>query len=600
MRLFGGSKDDEWAERLKREKLIRVEAERLLEEKSREIYIINQNLLVEKKNTETRNAELLEKQEEIIAQEEELRQTVEELLSMNEELEKTKRQLLSFNEKLRESEQELERKVEQRTHDLLIAKESAERANKVKSEFLANMSHELRTPLNGILGYAQIMVTQESIPQEAREKIAVIKKCGDHLLQLINSVLDLSKIEAGMMKLEFEEFELASFSRSVYEMFAVQCKNKNISLSFDVGAECPKYLSADQRKLKQCIINLVGNAIKFTSQGGVTISFKSPKVNRLQITIADTGRGIPKDKIESVLRPFEQVTEHNNTEGGTGLGLSITKSFIELMGGSISLESEVNKGTTVTFDISITRLDTISDITEGVNREIIGYTSEKPIKILVVDDNEVNVAVAEQILSPLYFETEKAFDGQEAIQKFLVFQPDLILMDIRMPNIDGLQATHYIRNMIGGNAVKIIAVTAHAFENERSEFLDKGCDDCIIKPYQKQDLLLNIGKHLSLKFVYAENSGISNTLILEKSSSDDTYDLNEIASMLPADLINQMDDNIISARLDAVRNDLDSFSMDPKLTGFKNYLYPLLDEMNFDELESILIQLKNIKQTITV
>lgn len=574
--------------RLERERESRKAAEHLLEEKTREVYEKSRALEKAAEELTRQNEDLRQAHEEILAHEEELRQTLEELMATNEEMARTQKALVVANAQLKDSERELESKVELRTRELLHAKEAAERANKVKSEFLANMSHELRTPLNAILGYAQILSDDPAVAPGVREKIRIINKSGEHLLGLINSVLDLSKIEAGRMELHPSNFDLLALMQQVYDMFRLRCENKGVKLLFEANAAVPKYVFADEAKLRQCLINLVGNAVKFTKSGEIRLDVERWADDRTAFKVRDTGRGVPKEKIAAILEPFTQIHSQLNTEGGTGLGLSITKSFVQLMGGEIFVESEEGVGSLFTIAVPLTEVESVVEKDSGPPRKVLRIASERRPKVLVVDDNPINRDVAAEILRLVGFEVSFAENGKQAIDQTLDIKPEIVLMDIRMPVMDGLEATNIIRTTEFGKSVKIMAVTASAFDQNREEFLAQGCDGYMAKPYKSLALLEDIGRLLNLEYEYeyfeagAETAGAENI---------GEFSLEAVKAAASEELVATWEKMVLQGRLDGLPDAIEALNVQAFMP-FASIIRQKVDDFDYDGVEALLARLK--------
>ncbi|MBD2449036.1 PAS domain S-box protein [Nostoc sp. FACHB-152] len=437
---------------------------------------------------------------------------------------------------------------------LRIAKEAAETANRSKSAFLANMSHELRTPLNAILGFAQLMERDTTLTQRQRDSLAIINRSGEHLLNLINDVLEMSKIEAGRVVLQPKSFDLYGLLQNLQDMFRVRAEAKNLTLAFELAPNLPQYIFTDESKLRQILINLLSNAIKFTSTGGVTLVAKigkndqkseitanifSPselrKILSIETTalaknesqstneadhsffisfeIADTGLGIAEDELDSLFQPFVQTASGSQAREGTGLGLTISRQFVQLMGGDIQLKSAVGHGSTFYFDIKIELAQSLEIAPQTVPRKVIALAPGQPVyRILIVDDRKDNCDLLTQLFNTIGFETLAAANGQEAIALWQAWHPHLIWMDMRMPIMDGYEATRQIRAMeqvqIQSSNPKprtvIIALTASAFEEQRSNILAAGCDDLIRKPFREEVLFNKIVEFLRVNYIYAQ------------------------------------------------------------------------------------------------
>jgi len=411
--------------------------------------------------------------------------------------------------------------LERQTQQLEKMKEFAEAANNAKSEFLTKMSHELRTPLNGILGYAQILARDEKLSAAQAKSVNIIHSSGEHLLTLINDILDLSKIEARKMELHPADFHLPNFLEAIIGMFQIRAQQKKqITFSYEQTTPLPVIVQADERRLRQILINLLGNALKFTDQGKVifrvgvidsdfqTATSRAENLPcRLRFEVIDTGIGIQADKLEHIFLPFEQVSDPQHRVEGTGLGLTITKSLVEAMNGRLTVKSEAGQGSIFRLELELPSLwmETSARPPAG-EQTITGYLGPRR-KLLVADDNLHNRSLLVNLLEPLGFETFEAENGLQAIEQAQNVRPDAILIDLLMPVMGGLEAVFKLRQMPEfnrGSRVTIIATSVHAFGKDISQCISVGCDDFLIKPVEVKNLLAMLKSHLGLEWVYRE------------------------------------------------------------------------------------------------
>ena len=406
--------------------------------------------------------------------------------------------------------------------ELIQAKEAAECANRAKSQFLSQMSHELRTPLNAILGFTQVLARDNTLKPAQQKQLGIIKRSGEHLLSLINDVLEMSKIEAGRTTLNENRFDLYRLLSSLQEMLHLKAHSKGLQLTFNYSPDTPRYVRTDESKLRQILINLIGNAIKFTSSGAVTLrvgrSHKSDVTSHkgesapgslfLHFEVEDTGPGIAADELDTLFEPFVQTKTGKMSQEGTGLGLPITRQFVQLLGGNITVSSTLGEGTIFKFDVKVTLAPAAEIQTATSTRQAIALApNQRTYRILVVDDRGESRQLLLHLLSRLGFEVREAENGQEAVALWNSWQPHLILMDMRMPIMNGYEATQQIRALESAQTrSKILALTASAFEEQRTSILAAGCDDFLAKPFRESHLFEKLAKHLGVNYLYKEDN----------------------------------------------------------------------------------------------
>ncbi|MGK7905580.1 MAG: AAA family ATPase [Hormoscilla sp.] len=517
----------------------------------------------------------------------------------------------------------LEVKVEERTAELAAATEEAQSANKAKSTFIANMSHELRSPLNAILGFSQLMLRSRGLSKEYAENLGIITRSGEHLLTLINNVLDLSKIESGKTTLNEKNFDLYRLLDDMEDMFGLKAKEKGLQLACDRSPEVPRYIRTDAVKLRQVIINLLNNALKFTKEGGVSVGatvagippkpplakggaskppflrgvwgdpttgtgfdhIQDPGNERVAIhfEIADTGAGIAPEEIDSLFEAFVQTSTGKQAQEGTGLGLPISRQFVQLMGGDMGVRSQVGKGTVFYFDIEVPRVEGADIESNKPTRQIIALAPNQPrYRILIVDDKPINRKLLIELLNPLGFELKEANNGQEAVEIFSEWEPDLIWMDMRMPVMDGYEATRAIKASPKGETAKIIALTANVLEEEKAVVIEAGCDDFLRKPFRETEIFEMMNTHIGVSYVYEEERKTDE----QQGISDEEVMTAEAISALPGELIASLEQALLEGDLDlmtTVTEDISSQNA-PLAAALKT----CLDNFEFDKVLSLL------------
>jgi len=425
-----------------------------------------------------------------------------ELLTAQSELEASNQALLASEKMIKQANQELEQRVKERTAALEIVSQQAERANQAKSHFLANMSHELRTPLNGIMGYAQVLQRSPHITPEDQERINTIFQCGSYLLNLINDVLDISKIEANKMELHRAAFHLPALLHSIVEMCRIRAELKQIDFTCHFAPELPTGVYGDEKRLRQVLINLLGNAIKFTEHGSVTFTVGLATVDQLRFEIRDTGIGMNPSQIAEIFLPFEQSSDYRHSEEGTGLGLAISQKFVEMMGSKIQVQSESGVGSVFYFDLNLPMVANWAQSSRVNYRgQIVGIRDAQP-KILVMDDQAANRNVFLELLEPVGFRVELAEDGEAGLKMAIAHPPDLMILDLLMPKLDGFEVMRRIRSMEALSTIPIIASSASVFEQDQYQAFAAGGNEFLPKPIQAGQLFKLLEKHLKLEWIY--------------------------------------------------------------------------------------------------
>lgn len=485
-------------------------------------------------------------------------------------------------------ERHLETQVAERTHELKLAKNTAEAANEAKSIFLANMSHELRTPLNAVLGFSEIMDRDTDVSPKQQENLRIINRSGQHLLGLINDVLDMSKIESGHVELDPEQVDLHRLLSDIRDVFRVRAASQDLEFWFELNPIVPRYAVVDGGKLRQVLMNLLGNAINFTETGQVRLVVDAEALPenhwQLRVEVHDTGVGIPPKKIGAIFEPFMQVGHSPQNNQGTGLGLAISRQFIRLMDGDITVDSIPGHGSVFRFAIPILAVDSLEAAHGGDahGKQIVGLEANQPQwRILIVEDVAENRLLLRRLLESVGFIVREAWDGQEGIQVFQDWQPHLIWMDRRMPEMDGLTATRHIRKLPGGDQVKIIVISASVFKDQRPAVLEAGADDFVRKPYQSQMIFDCMAKHLGIRYQYQ----VSEPEPKESPPLAVTLSPKSLAS-LPEELRQELHRAALSLNPDSIIRSIDRIRVvDPEVA---QALMELTKEFQFDRILELL------------
>lgn len=395
----------------------------------------------------------------------------------------------------------------------------AEMANRAKSAFLANMSHELRTPLNSIIGFSELMSLDPDFSKKHQDNLSIINRSGEYLLELINDILELSRIEADQKSLIETSFELHETLEKVVEMIRPRVEGKNLQLVFEEADDLPRYITTDERKLRQILLNLLGNAVKFTEKGGMSLRVRLNKESKtaqdnfvvLCFEVEDSGTGIDLEDKTKIFEPFTQTRNGYTKKEGTGLGLAISYQFVQQLGGEIWVNSSIGNGTVFTFTICVKPAIKIDVASDRAKHRVIGLKSAKEnsdnqsFRILVVDDHRANRALLRLLLEQVGFVVKTAENGKQAVKINTEWQPHLIWMDMRMPLMDGYEAVKTIRQGMINREDKrpvIIALTASAFKEDRQAVLAAGCDDFVRRPFRESEIFSMMGKHLGVDFIY--------------------------------------------------------------------------------------------------
>jgi|GEM_PF-1709276 len=542
----------------------------------------------------------------------------QELLKSKEDAEKAR----SYAEQSREDADRSRDEAEK-------ARDDAQRANQAKSIFLANMSHEIRTPMNAILGYSRLMQSDDTLSVDQKKSLMTINSSGEHLLNLINDILDMSKIEAGRIQINNSAFDLYSVVDEMHHLFRERTRSRGLKLEVSHSLATPRYIVADEAKLRQILINLLGNAVKFTEQGSISLTVSTADElekrsetlaengSSLIFRISDTGAGIAEDDHDTIFQSFEQ-TDIGRSREGTGLGLAICRKYVELMGGRLSVESELGIGSTFTFLLPVIRVDETAVPVKHKKRKVLGIktlSAEKKLskeesdsesgevervgaqcRILVVDDKQTNREILTLLLEPVGIAVKEAINGKEALDIFHSWQPHMVLMDIRMPVMDGVEATKRIKSSDRGDNTVVIVVSASAMEEQRVEVMASGADAFIKKPFHEAEIFDAIETHLGVEFIYEQlpsdgqaASSDSDQLVNSGSSGDgNDYKILTGADLehLPEPLLKEMSIAVEGGYIEKLKAGIETVAQrDP---GLAARLQELAENYEYEQLIRIL------------
>ena len=489
--------------------------------------------------------------------------------------------------------------------ELQQAIEAAQVANRAKSQFLSNMSHELRTPLNVILGFTQLMSRGSDLNPQQQGYLNSINQSGEHLLSLINDVLEMSKIEAGKVSLNPSDFDLYGLLAGIHLMFQFKASSKGVDLLLEKAANLPKYIHTDESKLRQVLVNLVGNAVKFTPTGYICLRASVPPVvpedeaeaetnrseaaNSQQLKVCfeveDTGKGIDPSEIDALFEPFVQAKSNQSSQAGTGLGLPISRKFVELMGGEMTVSSQLGQGSKFCFSIQAEAVLTSSIAPSHSSRPVIGLEPGQPhYRILIAEDVPDNRQVLIDLLQPIGFELREAQNGQEAVAIAQQWQPHLIWMDLRMPVMNGYEATQHIK-AADKNAPVIIAITGSVFQEEQALAISVGCDDFIRKPFRTETIFEKMAEFLGIRYVYGDVAASGVRLHEMETTLPATTLENFIADDLkamPSDWLERLHQAATRVEGQEITDLIKEIPQDR--ADLSNYLTQLVENYSFEEI----------------
>lgn len=460
------------------------------------------------------------------------------------------------------------------------AKEKADFANLSKSRFLANMSHEIRTPMNAVLGYSQILLRNPGLSKDVRDIIRTMSRSGQNLLALINEILDISKIEAGKMELKLVNFDLQSLVNELDSLFALRCNEKLLNWHV-TNLPNSTIVYGDETKLMQVLINLIGNAVKFTDSGTVDLSITPLDQNNYQFDVKDTGAGIPAESQKDIFEPFQQE-ESGHKKGGTGLGLAISQKQLELMSSELQLESELNHGSRFFFKLMLPPAEGAIENENILPGTVLHLAPGLQVKALVVDDVMENRDVLRKLLTLIGLEVDEAVNGEEAIQKTRKFSPDIIFMDMRMPVMGGEEAAREIQEEFGKERFKLVAITASTLDMRRDYYINKGFHDFIGKPFKEERIFASLKNLLNVDFVYETQENPE-----EKVETQEELDVSGIS--LPEELLNRMKELADLCKVTDLENCIAEIdSLDMETNGLKSHLSSLLKKYDMEGISNLL------------
>ncbi len=501
-------------------------------------------------------------------------------------------EILKLNEGLEQRVQERTSELSVANRLLLVSKESAEAASRAKGRFLANMSHELRTPLNIILGFSHLMNRDSQITPDQRESLKSITRSGEHLLALINDILEMSKIEAGRTALKKQDFDLRRTLSAIERMVRNRTDAKGLRLTVDTSPDLPRYIRTDEGKLRQVLINLLGNAVKFTDEGGVTL--RTGLVDHgpengggpsLFFEIRDTGVGIEKSETGIIFDAFSQTGAGNRAREGTGLGLTISKQYVQLMGGDISAENLEGKGSLFRFDIRFEPAEPAKIKPENPARRVIRLErSRQKWRILIVENNRESRELLGKLLKSVGFDVREARDGRDGIRVFEQWRPHLIWMDLRMPVMDGLEAAGRIKASPGGKSTRIIALTAGSFEEQKARALSSGCDDFISKPFGETEIFSTMERHLGVRYIHEEETKSPDAAVSVEKRTERSGEMD--LGMLPENLLNELFDATTACEVETISSIIERVG---RINGpLADSLSDMAKRFRYDEILSLI------------